>query len=86
VLDGARGRPKLDVDAVADILCRLGWLAAELGPALADIEVNPLMVRAAEQGATAADARGTLTTSLPGHRNDQNSKAIAVDVRFDGAL
>jgi acyl-CoA synthetase (NDP forming) len=61
VLDGARGRPKLDIDAVADILCRLGWLAADLGTALGDIEVNPLMVRAAGQGATAADARGTLT-------------------------
>jgi acyl-CoA synthetase (NDP forming) len=60
VLDGARGRPKLDVEAVADILCRLGWLAADLGTVLGDIEVNPLMVRASGQGGTAADARGML--------------------------
>jgi acyl-CoA synthetase (NDP forming) len=68
VLDGARGRPKLDVDAVADILCRLGWLAVDLGAALGDIEVNPLMVRAGGQGATAADARGVLTAEASGSK------------------
>ena len=60
VLDGARGRPKLDVDAVADNLSRLSWLAADLGGRFGDLEVNPLMVRVAGQGAVAADARGTL--------------------------
>ena len=60
VLDGARGRPKLDTDTVADCLSRLSWLAADLGASFGDIEVNPLMVRVAGQGAIAADARGTL--------------------------
>jgi succinyl-CoA synthetase beta subunit len=66
VLHGARGRPKLDIDAVADVLCRLGWLAADLGESFGDIEVNPLMVRSAGQGVVTADARGTLAVPKTG--------------------
>lgn len=61
ILDGVRGRPKLDVDAVADTLVRLSWLAYDLGPRLQDIEINPLIVRVAGQGAVAVDGRGSLT-------------------------
>jgi acetyl-CoA synthetase (ADP-forming) len=61
ILDGVRGRPKLDVDAVADTLVRLSWLAYVLGPRLQDIEINPLIVRVAGQGAVAVDGRGSLT-------------------------
>ena len=60
ILDGVRGRPKLDVDAVADTLVRLSWLAHDLGGRLQDLEINPLIVRVAGQGAVAADGRGTL--------------------------
>jgi acetyl-CoA synthetase (ADP-forming) len=60
LLDGARGRPKLDVDAVADTLVRLSWLADDLGPRLQDVEINPLIVGVAGSGAVAADGRGTL--------------------------
>jgi acetyl-CoA synthetase (ADP-forming) len=60
ILDGVRGRPKLDVDAVADTLMRLSWLAHDLGPRLQDIEINPLIVRVAGSGAVAVDGRGTL--------------------------
>jgi acetyl-CoA synthetase (ADP-forming) len=60
VLAGARGRSPLDVDRVADVICRVSWLAADLGDRLIDLEVNPLLVRNAGQGATAVDARGTL--------------------------
>lgn len=61
ILDGVRGRPKLDVDAVADTLVRLSWLAHDLGPRLQDLEINPLIVRVAGRGAVAVDGRGTLT-------------------------
>ncbi len=61
ILDGVRGRPKLDVDAVADTLVRLSWLAHDLGPRLQDLEINPLIVRVAGKGAVAVDGRGTLT-------------------------
>jgi acetyl-CoA synthetase (ADP-forming) len=60
LLAGARGRPPLDVDAIVDALVRLSWLAADLGPRLTDLEVNPLIVRRAGGGAVAVDGRGTL--------------------------
>jgi len=57
---GARGRPPLDVDAIADVVSRLSWLATDLGPRLVDFEVNPLIVRRPGEGAVAVDSRGTL--------------------------
>jgi len=63
LLHGARGRPPLDLDAVVDAVVRVSWLAADLGARLVDLEVNPLIVRRAGQGAVAVDGRGTLTDS-----------------------
>jgi acyl-CoA synthetase (NDP forming) len=60
LLTGARGRPPLDVEAVAEAVVRLSWLAVDLGPRLIDLEVNPLMVRRSGAGAVAVDGRGTL--------------------------
>ena len=60
ILAGVRGRPPLDVDAVADTVSRLSWLAHDLGPRLTDLEINPLIVRTAGKGAVAVDARGTI--------------------------
>ena len=57
---GARGRPRLDVDAVVEGVVRVSWLAADLGPRLVDLEVNPLIVRREGGGAVAVDGRGTL--------------------------
>jgi acetyl-CoA synthetase (ADP-forming) len=61
LLQGARGRPALDLDAVVDAVVRVSWLAADLGARLVDLEVNPLIMRRAGQGAVAVDGRGTLT-------------------------
>ncbi len=58
---GARGRPPLDVEAIADAVVRVSWLATDLGSRLVDLEVNPLIVRRAGEGAVAVDCRGTLT-------------------------
>jgi succinyl-CoA synthetase beta subunit len=56
LLAGARGRAPLDVEAVADAVARLSWLAHDLGPRLIDIEINPLCSRGrrARQHGTAA--------------------------------
>jgi acetyl-CoA synthetase (ADP-forming) len=64
LLHGLRGRPPADIDAAADALMRLSWLAADLGPRLAELDVNPLILRAAGQGAIAVDARATLTEEV----------------------
>ena len=65
LLNGARGRPPLDVDAVADALARVSWLAADLGARLVDLELNPLIVRRAGEGAVAVDGRATLQEDIP---------------------
>jgi acetyltransferase len=55
-LAGFRSLPPADRGAVAEALGRLGQLAADF-PELAEIEINPLRVLPAGQGAVAVDAR-----------------------------
>ena len=43
--------------ALADIVHRVSLLATYLGPRLEELDVNPVIVRAAGEGATAVDAR-----------------------------
>ncbi len=57
LLDGARGRPKADLMALSDIVHRVSLLAAHLGPRLKELDVNPVIVRVAGEGALAVDAR-----------------------------
>jgi acetate---CoA ligase (ADP-forming) len=56
LLDGARGRPKADVPALAKALSALSAFAAAAGPKLASIDVNPMLVLPEGQGCYAADA------------------------------
>jgi acetyl-CoA synthetase (ADP-forming) len=58
ILIGARGRPAADVNALADALVRLSWIAYSVGPRLTELDVNPLLVQTS--GAIALDARATL--------------------------
>ncbi len=60
LLAGTRGRPALDTQAVAEIISRLSWLAADLGDRLEDLEINPVIVRQAGCGAVAVDGNGTI--------------------------
>jgi acyl-CoA synthetase (NDP forming) len=60
LLGGARGRAPADIEAVADAVVRVSWLAADLGPRLVELEVNPLIVRRVGEGAIAVDGRATL--------------------------
>ncbi|MFI4987377.1 MAG: acetate--CoA ligase family protein [Alphaproteobacteria bacterium] len=66
ILDGIRGRPPLDVAAACDAIVRMSWLAADLGPRLVDMEVNPLILRRRGDGAVAVDVRATLTGGKEG--------------------
>lgn len=61
VLAGARGRRPADIEALADAVARLSELAAALGPRLAELDINPLLVRESGQGVIALDGRATLT-------------------------
>lgn len=54
MLDGARGRPRTDLDGLAQVLVRLSQLAAANEDCLASMDINPLIVTPA--GVYAADA------------------------------
>lgn len=55
LLDGARGRPPADVDALVDLLVTVGAMAEGLGPTLAELDLNPVMVRERGKGVVAVD-------------------------------
>ncbi len=59
ILDGYRGAPPVDIDAIANVLVRLSWLISDHREQIAEIDINPLFAQAkhnAGQGVVAADA------------------------------
>jgi acyl-CoA synthetase (NDP forming) len=56
LLDGVRGRPPADRDALVEVILRVQRMALELGGHIAELDVNPLMVLPRGQGAVALDA------------------------------
>lgn len=58
LLTGFRGRPAADLDRIADVMVRLGDLAAAPDSRVRELDINPLFV--AGDRVAAADARATL--------------------------
>ncbi len=56
VLRGLRGEPPGDIPAIEDALLRLSQLAGDF-PGIAELDINPLIVHPAGQGAHVADVR-----------------------------
>ncbi|MGW0766693.1 acetate--CoA ligase family protein [Streptomyces sp. NPDC002676] len=56
LLDGVRGRPPADLDALVEVILRVQRMALELGDSIAELDINPLMVLPRGQGAVALDA------------------------------
>ncbi|MEU5999580.1 acetate--CoA ligase family protein [Streptomyces sp. NPDC047197] len=56
LLDGVRGAPPADIDALVEVVLRVQRMALELGDELAELDINPLMVLPRGQGAVALDA------------------------------
>lgn len=55
LLDGFRGRPKADVEALVSTIVAFSLLAAQLGARLIEAEINPAFVLSQGQGVRAAD-------------------------------
>ncbi|MGJ5755099.1 acyl-CoA synthetase (NDP forming) [Streptomyces puniciscabiei] len=56
LLDGVRGRPPADRDALVEVVLRVQRMALELGDFIAELDINPLLVLPRGQGAVALDA------------------------------
>jgi acyl-CoA synthetase (NDP forming) len=56
LLDGARGAPPADVDALAEALSKLSVFAHENADSLESIDINPFLVLPKGEGAFAVDA------------------------------
>jgi hypothetical protein len=63
LLDGFRGRPPADVEALADAVVAFSHMAAQLGERLAEAEINPLFVLPRGRGVRAADGVAVLAHS-----------------------
>jgi acyl-CoA synthetase (NDP forming) len=55
LFQGYRGSKPADVEALAELLVAVSRMATALGPRLAELDINPVFVRAAGEGAVAAD-------------------------------
>lgn len=56
LLDGVRGAPPADVDALVEVVLRVQRMALELDGELAELDINPLVVLPRGEGAVALDA------------------------------
>ncbi|MER6564868.1 acetate--CoA ligase family protein [Streptomyces sp. NPDC001093] len=56
LLDGVRGRPPADREALVEVILRVQRMALELGEFVSELDINPLMVLPRGQGAVALDA------------------------------
>jgi acyl-CoA synthetase (NDP forming) len=65
LLEGFRGRPPGDVDALADAVERFGRMAVALGDRLLEAEINPLFVLPRGRGVVAADGLVVLASEAP---------------------
>lgn len=63
LLDGVRGRPPVDIDALADMLSRLSVFAASAGSRLLSVDLNPVI--ATPNGAWAVDALMEINAEHP---------------------
>lgn len=70
LLAGARGRPRVDLEAVADVILRVSQMAALL-PEIDQVDINPLVAGADRYRIAAVDARIIPAAGAFGH--EQNS-------------
>ncbi|MCH5675629.1 acetate--CoA ligase family protein [Streptomyces gilvus] len=61
LFEAVRGGPPRDIDAAAEAVARVSWLAADLSEEIAELDVNPLLLGQQGHGVVAVDALVVLT-------------------------
>ena len=56
LLQGFRGKPACDIDALADVLVKVSHMAVHLNGTLTELDINPILVMPKGQGVKAVDA------------------------------
>ncbi|HPA74128.1 MAG TPA: acetate--CoA ligase family protein [Spirochaetota bacterium] len=56
LLEGYRGSGPMDIDALADLICRVGHLVSEVRE-IDEMDLNPVMVHARGKGVSIVDSR-----------------------------
>jgi hypothetical protein len=56
VFTGLRGKPASDIEALAQLLARVSVMAWSLRSRIAEVDINPVLVRREGEGVVAADA------------------------------
>lgn len=72
LLQGVRGEPPSDVEALTEVIERVSQLAMEI-PEIVELDINPLIVKPVHQGVVAVDARVVL---VPSSRSAPSSSAV----------
>jgi acyl-CoA synthetase (NDP forming) len=62
LLDGYRGRPRADIDALVSAIVAFSLMAVRLGGRIVEAEINPIFVLPAGQGVRAADGVAVLAS------------------------
>jgi acetyltransferase len=57
VLEGFRGKPRADIQAIVDILLKISKLATEMEGTVSELDLNPVIVFPEGRGAKVVDAR-----------------------------
>jgi acetyltransferase len=56
LLDGVRGEPPGDIDALLDLVVKLSLLASDHGAVIGELDLNPVLVHPKGQGVSVVDA------------------------------
>ena len=56
LLEGVRGEPPADLEALADLMVKLSRFAADAADRIEEIDLNPVLVHAAGEGVSVVDA------------------------------
>ena len=64
VLEGFRGKPRADIQAIVDILLKVSKLATEMEGTVSELDLNPVIVFPEGRGARVVDARLVLSKGV----------------------